>query len=122
MFVNKKGQVLVLSDIPLSWLCHSCRTLISDYCHAAKKVDSVLMDPASNSILASIMQHARITKNRLLGALYKNLSAMIQAILNQSENKNRVIQLFKKSRLFVQDNRLIELAGRSAPTLAAPAM
>lgn len=93
MFVNRNGQVLGISDIPLSWLCPRCRTLISDYCTAAKTVDRVSLDPASDSILTNIMRHTKTTRNPILRALYRDLKAMIRTILNQPERKKGVFQL-----------------------------
>ncbi len=93
MFVNKEGQIISISDIPVSWLCPGCKALISEYCSAAKIVDKVEFDQASDEILDDIMRHTRKTKNPILRALYRDIKLKIRSVLNQPERENKVFLL-----------------------------
>ncbi len=93
MFVNKNGQKIGISDIPISWLCPTCWSLICDYCHAAKTVDRVSLDPTSDKILSDIKRHSNKTKNPILRALFRDIKIGVRTVLNQTEKESRVFSL-----------------------------
>jgi len=96
MFVNKSGQTISISDIPTSWLCPNCWTLIDDYCRGAEKIDEIKLNPIGDQILSEIMSHSQRTRNPILKALSKNLRVKIRAVLNHPDKKNNVFQLLMK--------------------------